>query len=604
MSDIDVATGRKALVETYSALLLSGKTPRAAIHAMENQGIRVSRSTIDRYRIAYETKGFDGLLPQHHKSGRPRSKTALNKEEKAAVKANYLITNRTKDGGSVQEAVRMAARKGQLRPEIAEQVMENDRTGRMITPAEAADVTVPPVVVRQHRNPTEANLDYLNSPGSLMWIDCPISGEKKFVRVGDVLEADDSTVNFYVCVPWEMGGCPTSERFGVKIARFQWLVCIDRASRFVAGWSYTMRPKSSYRGEDVVSLFQTVFRQHGIWKRLCLERGVWESTLVEKMIRNLHCERMTAYTPHQKPYIESLFNLMWTKLSELPGQVGRFAGDEEAVEKLATSCRRGATDPRQHFPMLATVLAALDRVVAERNEQPIKSQMYGDWVPQERWLTQLTESREVGRLRPLPEQMAWAFSPCVRKWTVRGNLVGGSIQIMEGTSIRFDFSAPWLTQFDGHEVDVYCDPTGTRNTATIVLRQDVRDHRKDEVLGEAVQVNLTANLVRRTLGWGDDPDHGQRARKAAATAMRREVRAVLPGREKGLQVSEVNNGDGRSLTIERNGGQATGTPEIVTPVPRTPRRTMLDPITHEEFERQAARLAKLADAAPLVMDEQ
>ena len=56
-----------------------------------------------------------------------------------------------------------------------------------------------PAIVEHHRNPTRAKLDYLRCPGSMMWINDERTGENRFVRVGDVLEADDATVNFPVC---------------------------------------------------------------------------------------------------------------------------------------------------------------------------------------------------------------------------------------------------------------------------------------------------------------------------------------------------------------------------------------------------------------------
>ncbi|MCW5560048.1 MAG: hypothetical protein KIT22_19705, partial [Verrucomicrobiae bacterium] len=445
------------------------------------------------------------------------------------------------------EAIRILARTGQLRPEQAEAFRERERNGRMVPRALTRDLIAPPAFVKQQRSPKRGALRNLNAPGTTMFVVDDRTGEERFVRVGDVLEADDATVNFPVCVPWEIGGCPCSERWGVKVARFQWLVAIDRASRYVPGWSYTMRPRSSYRAEDIVALFHGIFRQHGIWKRASLERGAWEAALVETMLRSLRVERMTAWNPNQKPYIEGLFSSMWTKLADMPGQVGRFQGEEEAANRVLTSCQRGATDPRLHFPMLSDALAAFERVTRERNQTPVHSAEYGSWVPEERWLAQQAEARETGRLRALPAEAAWLFAPCMREWTVRGNTVGGSIQIMEGASVQFDFAGDWLTEFAGSKVRVHFDPAAPKAEATIVLAHNIRDRRAGEVLGTAVQVNKVARYARQAMGWGEDPDLAVMMRRKAATALRREVRTIMAGDQPSLSVSEARDGEGNSV---------------------------------------------------------
>jgi hypothetical protein len=482
-------------VQTYRALLHDGLTPPEAAASFQAQGIEVSRTSLDRWNNRFCAQGFAGLFDEREKAGRPR-KHELHQTEKAALRAAYLATNRTETSGSVPEAVKLAARRGQLRPELAAEFLERERTGRIVPDSLAREIAVAPAIVKQHRNPTDAGLDYLNAPGALMWLTDERTGEERFVRVGDILEADDATVNFPVCVPWQMGGDPCSERWGVRVARFQWLVAIDRASRYVPGWSYTMRPRSSYRAEDVVALFHGIFRQHGIWQRVQLERGVWEADQVSAMFKQLRVERLTAWSPHQKPFIEGLFNLMWTKMSDVGGQVGRFRGEEEKANAILTSCQRGATDPRLHFPMLNDAMAAFTRATTERNQQPVKSAQWGTWVPEERWLAQQAEARESGRLRTLPTDAAWIFAPCLREWTVAGNTVGGSVQVMEGLSIRFDFAAEWLTPFAGAKVRVHFDPSAPRCEATLVLAQNLRDHRAGEVLGTAVQVNKTARWPR------------------------------------------------------------------------------------------------------------
>jgi hypothetical protein len=600
------AERRHRLVLLFRSLQADGQSGREAAEAVRAVDAHSSHPTLSRWDRAFAARGFAGLFDSRELAGRPR-KHQLHEKETRALKAAYLATNRTADSGSVAEAVRLAHRRGELRPELAADFLERDRTGRMVPRALAAEITAAPAVVRQHRNPTDAALDFLNAPGASMWLTDERTGEERPVRVGDILEADDATVNFPVCVPWELGGDPCSERWGVRVARFQWLVAIDRASRFVPGWSYTARPRSSYRAEDLLSLFHGLFREHGVWLRVCLERGSWEAHKVSAMLEQLRIARMTAWSPHQKTYIEGLFNLLWTKLSDVPGQVGRFQGEEEETNRILTSCQRGATDPRLHFPLLGTALDAFRRATAERNAQAVKSPQFGTWVPEERWLAQQAEARERGRLRPLATEAAWLFAPEMRKWTVAGNTVGGSVQVMEGLSLRFDFAAEWLVEFAGAEVRVHFDPAAPRCEATVVLAQNVRDHRAGEVLGTAVQVNKTARYARKVLGWGDDADLGLQMRQQAATALRREVRTIRAGGGTGLSVTEARDGLGNSLTVERGAAipeQGAGSAEREAAVARpvrgrepavtAPRRgtNPFASATEVEFEEQRRRLAR------------
>ena len=612
MDQVQGAQRRLRLVSEFTALVGGGHTMDAAVTILRRRGHEVSRASLIRWGAEYAVGGFDALIDRRRgHSGRRRRVMLVAANEVAAIRSAHLVTNRTADSGSVPEAIRIAARRGELRPEVAAEFEARHRDGRGVPDALRRDVSIPAAVVRQHRSPTEAALDYLDTPGSLMWIKDRATGGERFVGVGDVLEADDATINFHVCVPWEPRGCPCSEAWGVKVARFQWLVAIDRASRFIPGWSYTMRPREAYRAEDITALFHGIFRQHGVWERLCLEQGVWKANQVSVMMESLGVERMTAWSPHGKSFIEGLFNLLWTKLSDLPGQVGRYRGEVERTEAIVRSCQSGATDPRLHFPMLADVLPALERVCQERNAQAVHSKEYGSWVPQERWLAQLAEARARRRLRPLPDQSAWMFAPVVREWTVRGNTVGGAIQIMEGTSVQWDFAAPWLVDFEGSKVRAHFDPAAPVAEATLVLLENVRNHQAGEVLGTAVQVNRVARYARRTLGWGDDPDRAIELRQAAAAGMRSTVKTLLPHGLSGYSRHLIRDGLGRAASVETVVPAAGGTAVAIQapaddagerPGGSTLRRATnpLAPSTPDEFRRRGGLLAQLSAATRAV----
>lgn len=532
--DMRVAHERQVMVLRYRQGVAAGLHPRAAAKAVGK-----SRATLDRWSRALEQDGLAGLMPNTTRSGR-RPEIVATSEDVQALQRAYLVTNRARGAGSTREAARIALREGMISRDLAEAISDREQRGVEILPARLRrQVIVPEVVIATARSRTEADLDYYSCPGTMMWITDPITGEERFIRAGDVIEMDDATCNFSAVIPWEVGGCKCSDKYGVKVARWQWLCTIDAGSRYVPGYGYTARPKSSYRGEDVLSVLHMVFGEHGLWRHARFERGVFESHLVKDTLSDLGVNLMTVWSPHQKPFIEGLFNLAWTKLSTLPGQVGRFRGEMEAENKLLSSCQDGATDPRDHFPMLRPVITELDRVVMERNKQRVRSPNYGTWIPAERWQEQLA-ANPMNRVHPDAE---WMFSPCARRWTVDGVNVGGSINIMPGFSLRFDFSAPWMAAWHRRKVRVHFDPQSPDCTATVVLDEETRDARAGTVLGLAEQVNKVARYGRRVIyGWEDD-DAGLQARRAAAQYVRRELRAIRPDGTVGRRVTEARDGE-------------------------------------------------------------
>jgi len=518
-----------------------------------------------RWLPRYEAGGVEALLPRGRDAGR-RQQFIVPEAVLGALRSLYLRINRTEDAGSVPEAVRQfiglpeADRTRLGLPQCPEDfrswVFERQRLGLALVPAGLRRRVISPAsVVRQYRNPTEARLDFLNSPGSTMWAKDPATGARVFIRAGDLVEADDGTINFPCVVPWTIGGCPCSEKFGVKVGRFQWLTARDVGSRMFLGFTYVCRPRSSYRTEDVLSLIRVVCRAHGIPRGWRFERGVWEGNAVKGAIDRLGSKLHTVYSPHSKPYIEGGFNSLWTKLSLLDGQVGRFRGEMERENDLLTACKDGRRDPRGTFPMLCDAIAAFVRSMGEMNATRVESELYGAWVPDDRWESHLGKD-------PLPAwkpETDWLFAPFIGEWTVKGMLVGGKVPLFEGLSVPFDFAADWLPQYRGAKVRCHFDPTEAKCSATVVLAQNWGRARAGDVLGTAEQVNEVAGYARLVMGWGcDDPAaEARKVRQQTAAAMRREVRAILPRGRAGHASSEARDGLGNKAVLDGagDGGQ-------------------------------------------------
>jgi hypothetical protein len=540
----------------------------------------------------------------------------------------YLLTNRTKDSGSVPEAIRRTIslpnlpagwtdtikrrflkkfrflKKAGLKniipacpDDLRETILARERAGKPLVPASIANSIhwkVSRNVIEQYRRPHEAGLNNLQCPGTMMMVrrhGC----EPQFARAGDIIEADDGSINFPVCIPWTSptGGLitetPCSEKFGVIVGRFQWLRTIDVASRYRPGWVFVARSRGGFRGADVLTLLHGITLQHGAWEQYRFERGVFKSDLVKHAIELLGSRLHTVISPHSKPFIEGGFNQDWTKLSVHFPQcdIGRYRGDTEAANKLVQSCRRGSTDPRRYFPMLADALAAFAEITAEENRTLVKSRNSGQWVPEDRWQR---ETRERA-LRKVDEDKMFMFSPYAMEWTVKGMLVGGRVPIFEDMSVPFDFSAPWLPEFSGAKMRLHFDPTAPKCLATPVLLQDWQDHHAGEVLPPINQVNETTGYIRLMLGWGDDAGaDGLKAKQQAGVAMRREVRTVMPGGRSGYSRSEMKALESTGI-IERDGGGK----EIVRGEKQIRSARLVQNLSADEArERKANRRAELA----------
>jgi hypothetical protein len=187
--------------------------------------------------------------------------------------------------------------------------------------------------------------------------------------------------------------------------------------------------------------------------------------------------------------------------------------------------------------------------IAEKNQTPIHSKNYGTWIPAERWQAHRAAH---SRFMPFDHSSEFLFAPCVREWIVQGARVGGAVRMIEGAgpagwSVQFDFGAEFLLPFDGCKVKAYFDPcAAVECAATIVLAENVRNHRIGEVLGVAPQINEVARYARRALGYFEDPDRGLEHRIKTAAALRREVRSILPNGKTQAASSEARDGLGNA----------------------------------------------------------
>jgi hypothetical protein len=475
----------------------------------------------------------------------------------------WLYTNHNKDGGSVPAALARAVRLPDCPPCHRERLalvlgvrtlptcplnlrkIIEDRISKGQEPVNrkyARRIARQPAVVHTLRNPAQANLNHYSSDGFSKFHITRSQGKTiaEIMRSGDVLEPDDGTINFVVCIPWEMGGDRVSERYGVRIGRFQLLLITDVWSNYIPTFSYVIRPFQRYQTEDILGLFWSFAISHGIPRCIRHEGGPWNSSRVLQTFGQLGIKEQLKHTPRGKTHVESAFNNLWTSLSLLTnGQVGRYRGEMELETKLYERCKRAQIDPRSQFPGLKEVITAIEQAVRERNHKMIDG-IYGRWVPAERWQQQL----EAVPLRRLNPALAYMFKPYCRTWTVRKTRVGGGIPLFEKHSVPFTFEADFFWKYDGALVKCYFDPYELGScTATVVLAETFRGQVSGTVLGEAKQTNGIAQYARSMFGLGDGPDStGAKIRAQNKAAVLREIRSFRPDGQITHAVSERRDG--------------------------------------------------------------
>ncbi len=426
---------------------------------------------------------------------------------------------------------------------LADLITQRQIAGQPIVPERIAQrIRAYKVAVIAERNLRNAELDYLSAPGFSRMLD------HKPIRPGQVIEPDDGSINFCVCVPWEFpSNAESVVRYGCLVGRFQLLLMVDACSWFITAFSYVMRPLGTFRQEDVLKLYQTHILEHGKPEFIRHEGGTFNANRVLDCLRLNGIQSWPVSSPHAKAAVEGTFNRLWTKLSVLSdGQIGRFRGEMARENDLLMACRRGSQDPRKVFPDLATALKCIQRAIAECNKTTIDTEI-GRWIPEKVWKARLNTANE-------PVEDPWKFAPYMREWTVKGYNIGGDVRFFEDLSIPFDFQATWLGKFHGEKVRIYFDPfADAQCSATVVLVSDFNGHKAGDVLGEAQQIGGYAQYARQLFGWGSGPDDaGIRQRQMNAKSMKRVVRAVLPEGKPGAALVESQDGLGRVDRAEMN----------------------------------------------------
>lgn len=460
------------------------------------------------------------LADRVYRNGSAPRVPALTTEEFHEVRALYLRTNRTRADGSIPEALLQAMERGIIRPAMADLIRQRMAAGQTpLTERQMHRLRLAGPVVAGSRGPRRAWLEHVQSPGALQVDIDPETGAEAHIQPGQRWTIDDGSINMLVIVPGlEIPGDPCWERHRVVVGRFQLLLTVDHRTRCIIGRSYTARPRDSYRAEDLTAALHACVERHGAPREIVLEKGISAANLVSETLAALGVSIIRANSPHQK-VVEGVFSVLWTALSTLPGQVGRYRGEEEIMGRTLQAYRDGRRDPRGELMTLPEFLAALDAAIARCNDRWVTGRL-GRWQPSAAWATQTAT-------RPIPATDLWMFCPRITDpllvdWTN----VRTTVPLVPGRSEQFTFSAVWLSEWHGARVKLFFNPLAEETQATAVLAHDWQGHRAGTVLGRLEQVDRLTRYTRRALGYGLDVDIGRGTTSESARALVSSVKAI------------------------------------------------------------------------------
>lgn len=490
-----------------------------AAGASEADACAVSGVSVAWFRRWADRLSAGGIsaLSDAPRSGRPRS-VELTDSDALALRERYLRSNRARGYGSMTLTARSLAREGVLSPAVTEAVLAPRASKHTLPRAVADAMRTAPAVVARYRDERSGANDGIYAPG---WLRMTEDGSRRLYP-GERQVWDDASVNVGVVVPWPRGGDACSDKFGVRVARFQLLLGIDCATDHCAGWSFVCRASDAYGAGDVVRAF------HGVWSRACgapdevvLEGGSWQAERTLKFLEAAGVRVISAKGRPNQKLVENYFNRLWSVMSvKLPprGQIGRFRGEMRAENLQWARCRAGALDPRGVFPGYEEVVTALNESIAYLEDERVESRVYGSWCPGEAWRAETDAGTRRGHRLPID---LWRHAlPVVADVVVRR---GGCVKVRADSPFGFawDYVFAWDDgfKFDGRRVIVRFDPWAIRSGAV------VEDAESGKVLTESAGCISPAPDVAAKRGCIDPRAEARRVKKASRATVLEIVRA-------------------------------------------------------------------------------
>ena len=515
----------------------------------------MSVPTLSRLATAWhlaEESGNPRLLLPGKSTGR-RAKVELSEASVNYLRKLYVKSNRCTGRGSMTSAARYAARTHDAENPLTETeragILDCGGSKHNLTTAVRRAMRGTDALVADYRDKRTRQLGGTFAPGTVRMTLDEQTGLQRRVHAGERWCGDDGSVNFIVCVPWPWGGDPCSDRYGVRVGRYQLLPLLDvREDRCVA-WQYTMRSKDSYRADDIVALYDGAFRMCGYAPaEMVSEGGSWQSLRVLEFLRAAGVRVIDAKgRPHQK-VIEPWFGKLWSQLSlRTSGQIGRYRGEMRRENELLSKCQSGAMDPRRCFPSLEEAMNAIEWAIPYLNGDQSESKEYGTCIPDQEYALSLAEHPRAAYTLDLGH-LALRVRKDVK--VRRFGQVAVTADSPLGFPRRYHFSAPELMTFNRARVWVHFDPMATPVVATITLAEDFEDHKAGVVLARRLHcLNSAPEVIRDDAGvWSVSFSNGvyqaQTAKRLSRLAVRRELRALSLDGSRISATSEISAPEG------------------------------------------------------------
>ena len=386
-------------------------------------------------------KQFINFGKQSH--GRPPV-VSLTPTDVEQLQSHYLATNRNKKEGSILLAwVRFC----ESRPELSH-LVENHMPATTIPTAAVEACRAAKALVGPYRGGS-ARLRHEAAyvPGTMR----RHHSEDRRLIAGERASVDDATRNIACYIPWPWGGCPCSEKYGVRLGRWQTLIVHDDATGYIPFVSSVFRWAQSYRGTDAATVIYRAERDVVQFDGWAIEGGVWQS---KRALAVLGGRFISAKGRPNQKLVENAIGRLWNIMAGQPGDVGRHQAEMKSASELYVKCRAGREDPRKHFLSLATGQEALYESVRYLNDKLIDSRTYGKWVPKNRWESDLAEFPRAART----DSEGFLVLPCAETRKVRHGMVRITEEGPYGVPMVWTFAADWLWTFEGRQVTAYFDP--------------------------------------------------------------------------------------------------------------------------------------------------
>ena len=545
----------------------------------------VDQANFIRWSTRLDKEGTDGLKPKTANCGTKRL-FEFTPEGERRFQEIYLRSNSTSERGSMTSAAHLFA----MENDEMEAALARRRSKHSLPTAVIEAAQKVRHLVSIHRQADRGLRNATFQPGRMRLT----RDNTRRLWAGEQQSWDDGTINFGVAVYWPWGGCPASDKYEWKLGRFQLLLCHDDATSFIPSWTYVIRERQSYGGADVAGAILRTARDIGLPERLVLEGGAWQSKRAMDVLDTLGIRWINAKGNPQRKLVENYFNRLWDKLSQQPGQVGRYRGEMREESLIYAACQAGRKNPKDHFPTLDAALAAIEGAVALLNGTRTQSSEYGSWIPEERYMNDLAA-------HPRPKLSGdWLHlaAPVSEERTVSRGMVRVTASGPFGLPTKWHFAHPELRIFDKQKVRIYFDPLGEAPVkATVVLMENYAGVKAGSILCEAESIDPILDGT---------PDNAAAITKALRSITRREYRSLEVNPRTGQQrvtsrESEVRGIGARSEIISRGANEpsgraswtAEGSPEGASRTgasefkqPRKPsRRTFTPDPTDEEIEK-------------------